>query len=261
MYKNMVQDRFSKAVKHYDSNALAQMEICNNLFSYIPAIKPNGEILEFGCGTGNLSKLLSSLAPKELLLNDICKEYDEVVEDKMGKAPYTFTSCNATDYIESLKVQGKKFDLIAAASFIQWIEDPINFLINCKELLKPNGILAISTFTQDNINEISSITNRGLEYPSIEKYNNLLEKHYKIIECSTEKIVLNFHSPLEILLHLKLTGVTATSNKSWTREDMKQFEQEYIKRFAIKNSNNNLICPLTYTPAYIVLQATSPTHL
>lgn len=252
----IIQNRFGKAVKHYDSNAKAQLEICKKLFSYIPAIKPGASILELGCGTGNFSKLLSSLNPSKLLLNDICSEYYMVIKDKMGEIPYTFTSCNASDYIDNLKEQGEKFDLIAAASVIQWIEDPISFLINCKELLKPNGILAINTFTQDNINEVTSITHRGLEYPSIDEYNSILKRYYKVLECYTESIVLNFHTPLEILLHLKLTGVTATSNRTWTREDMRQFESEYIRRYAIKNPNdsNGILCPLTYTPAYIILK-------
>lgn len=255
MNKKMIQERFNKAIKHYDFNAVAQKEICEKLFSLIPTIKSNSEILELGCGTGNLSKLLCSLNPKRILLNDIVQNCTEVINTKIDSAMYNFSCSDAVDYIPQLKEKGEKFDLIAAASVIQWLDNPIKFLTDCKELLKPNGILAVSTFTKENVKEVTTITDRGLDYPSIEEYRAVLDKHYNIIECFSDDIVLNFHTPFELLLHLKLTGATATSNRGWTREDMRNFEDEYIKRYAIvdKNNSEKMLCPLTYTPTYILL--------
>ena len=68
----IIKSRFEKAVNDYDNNAIAQLEIVNKLYSLIPDKNLlYSNIIEFGCGTGNLSHLLQDLNYDNLILNDI----------------------------------------------------------------------------------------------------------------------------------------------------------------------------------------------
>ena len=42
-----------------------------------------------------------------------------------------------------------------------------------------------------------------------------------------EIYVMAFDSPKDVLNHLKLTGVNAIENKSWTKKDLINFENGY----------------------------------
>ncbi len=248
MYR-VIRNRFEKAAKHYDENAVAQKSICEKLFSLIPQLdKVAPDILELGCGTGNFSKMLLNLTPHKLILNDICGEYSTMLTDKIGSIEYQFICKDAVEHVNEAKESGETFDIIASASTIQWLNKPIEFLINCKEILNKNGILAVSTFAPGNLDEVTSITRRGLQYPSTRDYALLLEPHYHIIDVISEEIKVIFDSPMDILVHMKLTGVTGTSTKNWTKSDTDHFVNEYNKIYRDKNGNS----PLTYRPMYII---------
>ncbi len=247
--KELIESRFSQAVKSYDSSATAQREICTELFGLVdPAnFAPTPRILEIGCGTGNLSQLLAELKPSELLLNDLCSSYNEILKEKISSVNFEFVDGDARELIEELKSQGREFDVIASASALQWIDRPLQLLSECLELLAPGGILLVSSFAPDNIHEVTAITKSGLNYPSIESYRFAFESRCEILHLSSQSIKLHFNSPHEVLFHLKRSGVTASSsNKIWTRGDLRHFENEYNERFREADQS----CPLTYRPLY-----------
>ncbi|MFI3289951.1 MAG: malonyl-ACP O-methyltransferase BioC [Rikenellaceae bacterium] len=249
--KELIESRFSHAVSSYDRNATAQREICERLFNLVDkeVIAQSPRVLEFGCGTGNLSQLLTTLNPSELLLNDLCSSYKEVLKEKITEANYSFVSGDARELIAELKSQNQRFDIIASASALQWIDRPLQFLSECLELLSPNGILLVSSFAPDNILEVTAITKSGLNYPSLESYRFAFDQKCEILHLSSENITLHFNSPFEVLSHLKYSGVTASkSNRGWTSGDLRKFEGEYNERFR----DQDLRCPLTYRPLYLI---------
>ena len=55
--KKLVRDRFSKNLEKYNEHARIQKRMAERLFSFIPE-KKYKRILEIGCGTGFLTKLV-----------------------------------------------------------------------------------------------------------------------------------------------------------------------------------------------------------
>ena len=131
--------------------------------------------------------------------------------------------------------------IISNATF-QWIENLEPFIEKLKKQLTQNGELIFSTFGEDNLKEITNITNVGLNYYSLENLKNIFTPS-EIIE---EKLTLEFNSAKDVLKHLKLTGVNSIKSKHWTKSDLINFENKYHE-----------ICPnkiqLTYHPIYIKL--------
>lgn len=275
MYE-LIKTRFGKAVQHYDTHAVAQKKISDTLFSLISGEnggRINGNILEIGCGTGNLSSQLLTLHPEKLVLNDICPEYAPVLAQKLtceltvlplGKSPLRsgnmpgkvlFACGNAGELAENLKKSGSSptqaspypFRLIASASAVQWLENPLEFIIGCKHIMEPDALLAISTFTPENLYQVSSITGCTLDYPSPEQIRTALEPHYTLLHLSVEEITLSFDEPAEVLRHLKLTGVNGIRSGRWIKKDLEHF----ITQYELYKTPEGTY-PLTYKPIFIL---------
>lgn len=72
--KNLVAQRFAKAGQSYSEHAIVQKQICQNLTNLLKQFCPRTmlRIFEIGCGSGNLTRLITtSFQIEELILNDL----------------------------------------------------------------------------------------------------------------------------------------------------------------------------------------------
>ncbi|MFR9649476.1 MAG: malonyl-ACP O-methyltransferase BioC [Rikenellaceae bacterium] len=243
-----ISSRFTRAIDSYDESAVAQRDICKRLFNLLEEEYIGGSILELGCGSGNLSSMLNSISDGGLTLNDLCPSYATILAEKLPEDRYQFIGCDAMELVKKFISNSRRFNLVASASAIQWFENPLEFIDLTAQILNPGGVLAISTFAPDNLYEITSITNRGLSYPTIDELRESLDSNFQIIELFEEDITLHFNSHIELLHHLKDSGVTATSDTPLTISEFRAFQREYKRRFC--GANNT--APLTYKPIYIL---------
>ncbi len=232
--KTLVKERFKKNLKTYKDNSVIQNKMADKLISMI-SNNPKS-ILELGCGTGVLTeKLINKYNFIKYNASDIvleCEPYIRKISDKIN-----FIQSD----IEEFEFK-EKYDLIISNATFQWIENLEPFIEKLKKQLNPNGELIFSTFGEDNLKEITNITNVGLNYYSLEN----LKKIFTPSEIIEEKLSLEFNSAKDVLKHLKLTGVNSIKPRHWTKSDLINFENKY-----------NEICPkkiqLTYHPIYIKL--------
>lgn len=238
--------RFSRALDSYDSQADAQRQISRKLTGILS--RHTGmhfqRALEIGCGTGGFTRLLKeSCVIDEWYLNDLCEGCREKVTELFSGYPPFFIAGNA----EEIAFPGR-FDLIASASAFQWMKEPILFLNKLAGMLSPSGTLLFNTFTPDNLPEIKQLTGKGLKYPTTGQLTEWLEEDFHLRHLREEEIVLTFNTPLDVLRHLKKTGVTATGDGSWTRGKQEDFCRNYTELF---RTNNNQV-RLTYRPLYVL---------
>lgn len=242
-----IQARFARALPTYDSQADAQHRISRKLASLLPRRTGNcyKRMLEIGCGTGKLTDALKrQCRVDEWILNDLCEECREQTARLFPGAPPRFIAGDA----ETLSFPGK-FDLIASASVFQWMKEPEAFLRKLSGLLVPQGMLLFSTFLPGNLREIKELTGKGLAYPTAGELAGWLSAAgFERIHQEEETIVLTFPTPLDVLRHLKATGVTATGNGRWTKGRQEAFCRQYAERFAAPGHR----VTLTYRPLYIV---------
>ena len=104
-------------------------------------INPEGlNILDFGCGTGQLTERLSPIANRILAL-DSSKKMISVLNNKQLSNVDTLV-CELTDEtIKSNVSLHSKFDLIVASSVCSFLPDCESTLILLKTLLKPSGVI------------------------------------------------------------------------------------------------------------------------
>ena len=239
--------RFTRALSSYDNHADAQHRISRKLASLLPhqANVRYKRMLEIGCGTGGFTGVLKQQCHiDEWILNDLCEDCQEKIEQLFPGSPPRFIAGDA----ETLSFPGK-FDLIASASVFQWMKEPETFLHKLSGLLMQQGLLLFSTFVPGNLHEIKKLTGKGLVYPTSDTLVGWLSTaDFNLLHQEEDTIVLTFKTPLDVLRHLKATGVTATGNGCWTKGRQESFCRQYVEQFATTDGQ----VTLTYRPFYIL---------
>ncbi len=233
---------FRRSALTYSSNAHAQRTIARRLASLVSEAYGKDSVntfLEIGCGTGELSFALGDrLRIKDATFIDLCEcELFGIAEEE------TYLEGDAELLVE--RMPDSSYDMICSSSAIQWFSDTCRFIGNCKRLLSPGGILALSTFTQGNLYELDSLRDTTLGYLSEERIKAIMGEFFKYVYMEVGIEQLLFPSANHLLRHLKLTGVTASTSKNLSPTQL---------RFMMKNlpvdSERNYT--LTFRPVYII---------
>ena len=239
MNKELIKQRFEKSLKTYNDNAIVQKQMAGELISMLDK-KTYPKLLEIGCGTGILTEILTKrINFQSYKANDIVKKCGEYIKNINPKIDFVY--CEA----EQIARENQVYDLIISNAAFQWIENLENLLPMLMNRLNSGGTLIFSTFGEDNFKEIYQACGMSLKYYSDEDWRQILKNFHYIFK--KEEIVLSFKTPLEVLKHLKYTGVNSISNMAWTKTDMFKFEKAY------NNCCNNKPT-LTYNPVFIKIE-------
>ena len=248
MDKTLIRRRFARSVRSYAEYARAQQMIAGRMCAMLRPLLSDrpADVLEIGCGTGTFTRLfMQHFHPARMTLIDICPEVREALTDIPFSDSTVRFVCGDAEHCDLPGGQS----IIASCSVMQWFEDPERFIRRCHDLLAPGGILALSTFGPDNLHEIRSITGNGLDYPPLERLRQMLSSAGLVtVTAKEESIVLDFPSAIEVLRHLKHTGVNGITRTSWTPARLARFSDEYMLRFGTPDGN----VTLTYHPVYLI---------
>ncbi len=243
--KSLISHRFARVVDTYNREAVAQKRIAERMGGLLARHLPHpcSKVLEIGCGTGFLTRELSEiLHPDRLVLNDLCREMGACFTDLTSGGQTVFLPGDA----ERLSFPPEQ-NLIVSCSALQWFVSPERFFARCHPLLCREGYFAFTTFGRDNLKEVISVTGTGLRYRTLSELEEALQTHYKIVVATEERIILSFNTPLEILYHLKNTGVTALRQQAWTKSDLRAFCEAYPR-----TPGQVETVELTYHPIYFI---------
>lgn len=230
--KNFIQKKFQNSIDFYDDNAIIQELMAKKLVSLIEN-KNFKNILEIGSYSGILTKkIVQTFNFKSYLALDIVDSFEKIknLSDKIF-----FKQIDVEEFETN-----EKFDLIIANASLQWCNDFNKTIKKLKSYLTQNGIMAITTFADDNFFEIRESFNTSLKYKTIGELENLFSKKAKIIQ---EIHTLQFKNSHELLKHLKLTGVNAVSKNILNVNEIKGGLKILEEKFQNK---------LTYKPIYII---------
>lgn len=246
--KEDVKRRFRRSSGSYDRNALAQKRIVDYLIAIIekslPDFRPR-KILEVGCGTGLLTRRLTEIfEPAIVYVNDLVEDTCHHTAVKFG-IPEEHCLCGD---IEEIGLPAG-FDLIVSASTFQWLTLPALAVRKFANSLADSGILLFNTFGEKNLQELCRVTGKSLYYPAQTEWQELLASCFHVLHHEEAYYPFHFSHPLEILKHLKDTGVNATQpTQFWTRKKLEQFVISY-ERYDFADTRQY---PLTYHALYFV---------
>lgn len=210
--KFLVAKRFSEAFSTYSENASVQGQIAQHLIELLRANDllrgMRGKIIEIGCGTCDFTRLYApEVNCRELELWDIADVPESCVPDgaKVKK-------CDAE--MELRNLVKTSVDAILSNCAVQWFGSAARFLRDCFTALRSRGILAFTTFDQDNLKEMQALGTSQLTTPSLEEWQALMPEGMRVIVAERNQYTLYFPTPRAVLEHLRLTGVNALAKPS-----------------------------------------------
>ena len=240
-----VKKQFEKSMTDYDKNAVVQELMASKMMKELLQISNSYEnILEIGTGTGVLTRHISNNCRyKRYYGNDIVEKSKNYIKKIIPNADFI--------YGNAMKIKtDKKFDLIISNAVFQWFENIEKFFNMLKCSMTNEGIIAFSTFSPENFHEITELTGLSLQYKSRKEIEEILTSQgFEIIYSEEFQEQIEFNTPLELLAHMKKTGVNSLSDKTWTVKHIKAFCDEYSKKYPKP--------VLTYSPIIIIAKLNS----
>lgn len=246
--KQLVKERFLNSVDTYNSNAIVQKKMAQKLVSVLKEKSGNkfDNIIEIGSGTGLLTKeIVEELEFDKLVTNDFSSDYNSIIKGIFTDInfKYEFIKGDA-EFIFNFPENN---NLIISNATFQWFEDIIEFVNRMSNILDKDGILAFTTFGIDNFHEVNKIQNVSLDYTSPDKIINAVSNNFDVIYRNNSEEKMYFPSPIEVLKHIKYTGVNSINGNAKILP--KKFISKYHNLFSTPKGVS-----LTYKPIYIILK-------
>ena len=238
-YKN-IKKQFEKSMSDYDKNAIVQELIADKMIIELIKISDRFEnVLELGSGTGLLTKKLAKkIKFKEFYANDLVEKSQYYVTKYI---PNSHFLCG-----NALKIKTpRKMNIIISNAMFQWFDNLEKSIGIIKNNMETSSLLVFSTLSPDNFKEIKDITGLSLNYKSKSDIQTILKKlGFEILYSEEFYEELDFSTPLELLAHLKKTGVNSLSEKIWTIKKIKKFCDNFSKKYPKTK--------LTYSPIIVI---------
>jgi len=235
-----IKKQFEKSMEIYDKHAAVQDLMASKMTIEIAKISDNFvNVLELGSGTGLFTRrFVKQINFKNYYANDLVEKSKIYIQKIIPSV--NFLCGNA------LKIKPpRKMDLIVSNAMFQWFENLEKAVNLLKLSMNKGSILAFSTFSPDNFNELTEITGLTLPYKTKQEIEEILAKlGFEVLYCEDFYEELKFKTPLELLAHMKNTGVNSLSEKIWTVKKVKEFCDKYSKKYPVVK--------LTYAPIIVI---------
>ena len=148
--RSSVLQNFSNHADQYDGYAIVQERVVDRLLQLLkPSLPPSGAILDVGCGTAKLGRLLQAASPKApLFLCDIAHGMTLQARKNMPNA--LTLDADAGD----LPFRSGIFSLVCSSSALQWVSDLERAFCEAGRVLAPGGLFAFALFGENTLFEL-----------------------------------------------------------------------------------------------------------
>ena len=218
--KTLIKNNFFKNLDNYNKYGSLQKTIAQELMEELLKIDNKfNNILEIGCGTGFLTdRIIAKIKYKKLYLNDLNN-----IASIFAKLKHKFLMGD----IEKISIP-EELDLVISSSVFQWLSEFELLVKKVNESLNDKGYFVFSMFTEGNLQEIKDIFNVSLNYLSPKEIIQILSKDFSIVYASSFQKKLYFINAIEVLKHLKNTGVNSIEKNIINRKSLKLFDKYKI---------------------------------
>lgn len=227
---------FSHAANDYNDNASLQQRVLGRLIQKAETLTERMHVLDAGCGTGRLARLLTRQRIAQLdIAHGMCKSALRVAPVACGT-------------VEQLPFADATFDAVFSSLVLQWTVSPMQALAEMKRVLKPAGLLAVSTLGEGTLHELKESFAQIDDFPHVSEFAGLAAPY------EAETITEYFPDLRSLMQSLKIIGAgnkMALRRRSlMTQRQMQSVEDYYRKNYGQANG-----LPVTWNIHYSMLTA------
>lgn len=216
-----IQQDFSAAASIYNHHTPLQFHVLGKLIAYAQ-MHPHGLILDAGCGTGRLERELPGR---------------KIIQLDLALAMCRHANLSATPAINGdvqlLPFADNVFDVVFSSLTLQWVPHWQKALAEMQRVLKPGGILAVSTFGEGTLRELQDSFAAIDAHPHVSTFINARDVPLTMEE---ETFIEYYDSALALMQRLKNMGARnklANQRKSlMTPSQMRKVEEYYQNHFS-----------------------------
>lgn len=206
-YRQGIIRHFDRAAHTYDAAATLQARVAANLAAHLHNAMPSPpRVLEFGCGTGQLTRLLKTQWPQaEISASDIA--FNMVKSCEAHGAMHHFIMD-----AEMPCVPENSFDIVCGSLAAQWFVDPVPALHGLQQRVAKNGLLGFTTLAPGTLEEWhESLARAGIpssrhDYPDTSLLLSARLPFMRSEKESCRTTVQNYEGGLSLLSSLRGLG-------------------------------------------------------
>lgn len=149
--KASIASGFGGASKTYDSASRLQKRMGDAMLSRIPEAFEPESVLDLGCGTGWFTRKLIARYPQARITGaDLSPGMLAQAEAATVAAGVSWLNADA----EQLPLANESVDLVFSNLMVQWSQRPEVVLAECQRVLRPGGLLVMSTLVDGTLREL-----------------------------------------------------------------------------------------------------------
>ncbi|WP_425481655.1 malonyl-ACP O-methyltransferase BioC [Cognatilysobacter lacus] len=173
---------FSRAASHYDEAAALQREVADRLAESLPyyedkalGARTPSVALDVGCGTGHLTAQLQQRWPKAQVIGvDLAAGMLETARQRLSIKRGLFDFARRPQLLRgdalALPLRAGSVDVLVSNLCLQWIEDLPGVFAEFRRVLKPDGLLLVSTFALQTLMELREAFAQADEAPHVSPF-------------------------------------------------------------------------------------------
>ena len=221
--KRWVARSFGSAASAYDSVAVLQRSVGQNLIDSLPTWSGDGFILDVGAGTGHFSRILQDVYPSARVVAL------DIAEGMLRCARERFLGECVGGDAEVLPVAAGSIDLIFSNLAIQWCASPVTAFREFHRVLRPGGYLLFSTFGPRTLQELRRA------WAQVDAFSHVIEFHevkilqdslsvagFSVDKLEATAMVIEYTTVMSLMRELKALGarnLTADRPRHLTGKD------------------------------------------
>jgi len=248
IHRPHVKRSFSSASETYDHHAVLQREIGDRLVAHLDFTKIDPKrILDIGCGTGYVTRLLSQKFKKSqvtaLDLSEPMVRYTR--KQHKIRLPWHGKRHHCVADGCALPFADASFDLVTSNLAMQWVANPGDMLAEMRRVLAPGGLMLFATFGRRTLAELrqslaelatspeSRKAGHVLPFPDVMSLGDELNKlPIELPVIDSDLFTLTYPNVMALVRELKGLGASssAISGRSgglYGRRLLKELEANY----------------------------------
>jgi malonyl-CoA O-methyltransferase len=261
---------FSRAAQHYHDHARLQYAITDDTARHLAPYlhnQPQPYILDIGCGTGFFAYHAHHHQPHWRILQ---ADKSETMALHAAQRQHKTSICAD---ICAIPLRNASMDAVFSSSCIQWVSSPHIALNECARIVRPNGIICITSFGTHTLAQLQHAFHaHGLHAPilpflSLEALQAQLPSQWFTVEYAQYSLMLEIHPNAHALMqHLRAIGANykhAGQSKAMSRTALRAVCASYDEHCMMKHAPEHAKAipigeaSVTETSVYAVYEVTT----